>query len=145
MPLHIEWIESPSAQDWIDLDKLYKDAPNHWFADQAIADAKGYISHKKELGYRVAVGRFNDRLIAAAALQPHEDKQHQHNGFELEDLCVRSITQDRGVARQLIVRICQWADEFSHTLWVEDISCLYKVLEDYQFAYNNGRWRRITK
>ncbi len=145
MPLHIEWIESPSAQDWVDLDKLYKDAPHHWFADQTVAGAQGYMGHKKELGYKVAVGRFNDRLITAAALQPHKGVAMQHNGFELEDLCVRSITQDRGVARQLIVRICQWADEHSHGLWVEDLSCLYKVLEDYQFAYADGRWQRIPK
>ena len=135
MPVHMEWIESPSEQDWVDLNKLYKEAPAHWFATQG--DAKTYIDEKTSASYQLLAGRFNDRLIAAAALKPSEE-----GSFEVEDLCVRQVTQERGVAKQLLVRICQWADQSQKVLKVLDKANEYGGLAQFGFMRQNEYWVR---
>ena len=135
MPVHMEWIESPSEQDWVDLNKLYKEAPAHWFATQG--DASTYIDAKTSASYQLLAGRFNDRLISAAALKPSGQ-----SSFEIEDLCVRQVTQERGVAKQLLVRICQWADESQNVLKVRDEANDYATLAQFGFMRQNEYWVR---
>lgn len=140
MPVHMEWIESPSEQDWVDLNKLYKEAPAHWFDQPGSAttgDAKTYIDAKTRASYQLLAGRFNDRLISAAALKPSGK-----NSFEIEDLCVRQVTQERGVAKQLLVRICQWADESQNVLKVRDEADEYGILAQFGFMRQNEYWLR---
>ena len=138
MPVHMEWIESPSEQDWVDLNKLYKEAPAHWFATQG--DARAYIDAKTSASYQLLAGRFNDRLISAAALKPCGQ-----NSFEIEDLCVRQVTQERGVAKQLLVRICQWADESQNELKVRDETNDYGTLAQFAFMRQNEYWVRSAQ
>ena len=135
MPVHMEWIESPTEQDWIDLEKLYKEAPSHWFEGEA--NPQGYGQIKRDAGYMWVAGRFNDRLIAAATLKVDAD-----GNTLIDDLCVRKVTQDRGVAKQLIVRICQWADDQGQILKVLDPKGVYQPLAELGFVHHTEYWIR---
>ncbi len=139
MPLHIEWIESPTEQDWIDLNKLYKDAPANWFEEKSEVTAQAYITQKKKQGFQIAAGRFNDRLIASAALKRMDNKAIT---YEIDDLLVRGITRERGVAKQMLVRICQWSDGQKCSLWVKDKEASLKVLLEFGFSHDQGSWYR---
>lgn len=139
MPVHLEWIESASEQDWIDLNKLYKDAPVQWCEDQGASRAQSYVAQKQQQGYKIAAGRFNDRLIVAAALKVNTQKV---NAYFLDDMCVRALTRERGVAKQLMVRLCQWSDEQRCSLWVEDSDAKLKVLLEFGFVHDQGKWFR---
>ncbi|MEY8205391.1 MAG: acetyl-CoA sensor PanZ family protein [Bermanella sp.] len=139
MPVHLEWIESPSEQDWIDLNKLYKDAPAHWCLGDAENPGQDYLAQKQQQGCKLVAGRFNDRLIAAAALRVNTDKV---NAYYIEDLCVRALTRERGVAKQLLVRICQWSDQQKCSLWVKDESAQLRALMALGFVHDGGQWYR---
>lgn len=140
LPVYLEWVEQPSEQDWVDLEKLYKEAPDQWFADFGVADAQGYVAKHQDGESVLAAGRFNDRLITAASLQKHE------RGYLIQHLCVRSVTRERGVAHQLMVRLAQWADEKGLGLVVEanspDLSTLLTKLEEYGFSLQDQLWIR---
>mgnify|MGYP000559475909 CR=1 FL=1 len=138
MPVHIEWIESPSEQDWSDLEKLYKDAPSDWFDGTCEPTAQDYIAVKKQQDFKVVAGRFNDRLIVAATLKA----QQGQNSYLLEELCVRSATRKRGVARQMLVRLCQWSSENKCILLVNDETAQFKTLLEYGFVHAQGIWKR---
>ena len=139
LPVHLEWIEAPSEQDWIDLNKLYKDAPASWCDGGSALPAQSYLTKKQLQGYKIAAGRFNDRLIVAAALKVNSEKV---NAYFIEDLCVRALTRERGVAKQLMVRICQWSDEQKCSLWVEDEAAKLRVLMEFGFVHDQGKWHR---
>jgi len=139
LPVHLEWIESPSEQDWIDLNKLYKDAPVHWVVGNGEHPAQDYLAHKQQQGFKIAAGRFNDRLIVTAALKVNSEKV---NAYFIEDLCVRALTRERGVAKQLMVRLCQWSDEQKSSLWVEDEGAKLRVLMEFGFVHDHGKWYR---
>ncbi len=139
MPVHLEWVESPSDQDWIDLNKLYLDAPKGWISNENAQPAQNYVLQKHQQGYKVVAGRFNDRLIATALLKVNSEKV---NAYYLEDMCVRALTRERGVAKQLLVRICQWSDEQKCSLWVADESAKLRVLMEFGFVHAQGKWCR---
>lgn len=139
MPVHLEWVESPSEQDWIDLNKLYTDAPKGWMDSGSEPLAQNYVLQKQQQGYKVVAGRFNDRLIATALLKVNIEKI---NAYYLEDMCVRALTRERGVARQLLVRICQWSDEQKCSLWVIDENASLRVLIEFGFVHGSGKWCR---
>ncbi len=139
MPVQIEWIESPTEQDWIDLNKLYKDAPKMWFEEKTEVTAQDYIRQKQAQGFKIVAGRFNDRLIATAAVKLMDNKAKT---YEIDDLLVRGITRERGVARQMLVRICQWGDEQKCSLWVKDHAAKLRVLLEYGFVHEQGKWYR---
>jgi len=93
MPVYVEYVRQPSAQDRSDLAKIYADAPTWLLAPHASAEA--LIEAGMAAGTLIA-GRFNDRLLGAALLQPGAD------GWCLSHLCVRQITRQRGVGRRLL-------------------------------------------
>jgi len=93
MPVHVETLTSASAQDRLDLAKIYADAPD-WLLPPH-ADAEQLIAAGLETGTLIA-GRFNDRLLGAALLERNDDC------WRLSHLCVRRITRGRGVARRLL-------------------------------------------
>ncbi len=139
MPVHLEWIEAPSEQDWIDLNKLYKEAPTGWCDADSEHPAQSYLAQKQQQGYKIAAGRFNDRLIVAAAIKVNSEKV---NAYFIEDLCVRALTRERGVAKQLLVRLCQWSDEQKCSLWVQDADAKLRVLMEFGFVHAEGKWHR---
>ena len=84
MPVYVEFVRQPSAQDRSDLAKVYADAPAWLLAPHADADtliAAGIASG------RLIAGRFNDRLLGAALLQRGDDH------WRLSHLCVRKVTR----------------------------------------------------
>lgn len=93
MPIVVETVNPPSAQDRIDLAKIYADAPDWLLAPYPSAQA--LIDAGLEHGSLIA-GRFNDRLLGAALLRRGTDR------WQLSHLCVRAITRQRGVARRLL-------------------------------------------
>ncbi|WPC05498.1 acetyl-CoA sensor PanZ family protein [Pseudomonas benzenivorans] len=93
MPVIAETLSTPSAQDRLDLAKIYADAPPWLLAPYGDADA--LIQTGLAAGTLLA-GRFNDRLLGAALLQRHADH------WRLSHLCVRAITRRRGVGQRLL-------------------------------------------
>ncbi|MBS7662385.1 acetyl-CoA sensor PanZ family protein [Pseudomonas lalucatii] len=93
MPVTVDSLSTPSAQDRLDLAKIYADAPPWLLAPYG--DAQALIQAGLAAGTLLA-GRFNDRLLGAALLERHADH------WRLSHLCVRTITRRRGVARRLL-------------------------------------------
>ncbi|MCQ4348301.1 PanM family protein [Pseudomonas stutzeri] len=100
MPVIVEAVTQPSAQDRTDLEKIYADAPAWLLAPYP--DAAALIDAGLAEG-RLLAGRFNDRLLGAALLG--EDA----TGCVLSHLCVRKITRGRGVAARLVAAARQRA------------------------------------
>lgn len=107
MPVFVEIVTRPSAQDHIDLTKVYADAPDWLLAPYASADAliAGGIGEG-----RLIAGRFNDRLLGAALLSRDADC------WRLSHLCVRKVTRKRGVARRLLDEALRMAREAGQPL-----------------------------
>lgn len=101
MPVIVEAVTQPSAQDRLDLEKIYADAPAWLLTPHA--DAQALIDAGLASG-RLIAGRFNDRLLGAAWLEPGSD------GWRLSHLCVRKITRGRGVAARLVAAARQQAE-----------------------------------
>lgn len=93
MPVVVESINHPPAQDGSDLAKIYADAPDWLLPPYATAAA--LIETGSRCGNLIA-GHFNDRLLDAALLEKRDDC------WRLSHLCVRQITRTRGVGRRLL-------------------------------------------
>lgn len=113
MPVHLEHISQPTQQDWIDLGKIYSDAPQEW-----LADANNIQTSLQELldqGTWLIAGRFNARLLGAMKAEK------EGNTVTLSHFCVRKITINRGVAHQMLHHMSNWADENGYTLLAKDV------------------------
>ena len=102
MPVLVETVSRPSAQDHTDLGKVYADAPDWLLAPYASVDA--LLADGIGSGQLIA-GRFNDRLLGAALLQRGDD------AWRLSHLCVRKLTRKRGVGRRLLEETQRQASE----------------------------------
>ncbi|MGH8433550.1 MAG: acetyl-CoA sensor PanZ family protein [Pseudomonas sp.] len=100
MPVFVEVVSAPSAQDKNDLAKIYADAPA-WLLPP-YPDVESLLDSAIEQGTLIA-GRFNDRLLGAALLERGESH------WRLSHLCVRQLTRQRGVARRLLDETQRWA------------------------------------
>ncbi|WP_281647701.1 acetyl-CoA sensor PanZ family protein [Parendozoicomonas sp. Alg238-R29] len=111
MPVIVEHIHNPTADDQNDLTKTYNDAPD-WLktAEQAGQWMTDILSSSETALY---AGRFNDRLIAAAVVQKSESNWH------LVWLNVRSVTRDRCVGRRIISELQRMANEHDCSLSAE--------------------------
>lgn len=101
MPVKLERPEQLSPQDIIDLNKLQADLgqaeKDDWQAELTAALSSGAV---------LINGRFNDRVVVRAWLQPNVE-----NTYQIDDLAVRKVTRNRGVARQLLIVLCRYADQ----------------------------------
>lgn len=113
MPVHLEHISQPTEQDWIDLGKIYTDAPQEWLSDSS--DIKSSLQALLDNEYWFIAGRFNSRLLGA--MQAKKDG----NNITLNHFCVRNVTINRGVAHQMLHHINKWADANGHTLIAKDV------------------------
>lgn len=93
MPVIVEAVTQPSAQDRSDLEKIYADAPAWLLAPYP--DAAALIDAGLAES-RLLAGRFNDRLLGAAWVERKAD------GWQLSRLCVRKLTRGRGVGQRLL-------------------------------------------
>ena len=113
MPVHLEHISQPTEQDWIDLGKIYADAPQEWLSDSN--DIQGSLQALLNNDYWLIAGRFNSRLLGAMQAQKND-----HN-ITLSHFCVRNVTINRGVAHQMLHHINKWADANGQTLIAKDV------------------------
>jgi GNAT superfamily N-acetyltransferase len=131
LPVHLKWLDFPSEQDCVDLEKLYADAPVDWLQGSNKANAADWALAKVATGEQMALGYFNDRIVCGAWLMRKSESATGTYDYEIKQLCVRAITRDRGVAKQLLVRLCQWATESKLVLYIEDelgeLSGLYEL------------------
>lgn len=88
MPVTLEIINRPDANDLADLEKIYADYPL-----PPVNSLSDWLDAQRDAGQTLIAGRFNDRLLAALWLD--------HNG-RITHLCVRAATRRRGTARQLL-------------------------------------------
>jgi GNAT superfamily N-acetyltransferase len=109
MPVIVEAVSAPSAQDRSDLAKIYADAPT-WLL-VPYADGAALIDAGIARGELLA-GRFNDRLLGAALLERGPQR------WRLSHLCVRSITRGRGVGRRLLDEAKRLAAEAGRPLYL---------------------------
>lgn len=138
LPVHLEWLGPLSNQDVIDLDKLYGDAPESW----GVAGTSGadWALARVACGDEVALGRFNDRILCAALLKQSEEAGVAYD-YEISQLCVRKITRDRGVAKQLLVRIVQWAKAQHKSLYISGDNSRLNGLYELGFTQYMQGWR----
>ena len=113
MPVHLEHISQPTEQDWIDLGKIYSDAPQEWLSDASNIQAS--LQQLLDQGTWLIAGRFNARLLGALKAVK------EGNTIYLSHFCVRKITINRGVAHQMLHHMSTWADENGYTLIAQDV------------------------
>ena len=138
MPVHLEHITQPTQQDWIDLGKIYTDAPQEWLTDAN--DIQASLQELLDQGEWLIAGRFNARLLGA--LKAKKDG----NTIHLRHLCVRNITIKRGVAHQMLHHISKWADENGYILIAQSVpDSLTAPLTTRGFTHNNANFIRNPK
>lgn len=108
MPVFLEAVTAPSAQDRIDLLKVLADWPETLPALHGpdTDDAAFLDTLLANPGYRLLGGRFNGRLIALIWLEATADHSRT-----LRALCVRKLTRSRGVGERLLTLLGQQLDE----------------------------------
>ena len=141
MPIYLQWLDTPSEQDCVDLEKLYADAPADWLSDSNQSCATDWASTRVACGDSLALGRFNDRIVCAAWVVKAADLELRQHSYEIKQLCVRSITRERGVAKQLLVRLCQWAGETQSSLYIADEAGKLSNLYELGFVQYLQGWR----
>ncbi|OUS40916.1 hypothetical protein A9R00_03590 [Oleispira antarctica] len=135
MPVHLEHISQPTEQDWIDLGKIYADAPQEWLADAS--DIKASLEKLLANDIWFIAGRFNARLLGAMQAEKEGDN------ITLSNFCVRKITVNRGVAHQMLHHMANWADENGYTLIAKGVpEELTKALISRDFIANTDNYIR---
>lgn len=138
MPVHLEHISQPTEQDWIDLGKIYTDAPQEWLSDAN--DIKASLEKLLTNGIWLIAGRFNARLLGAMQAEKNG------NNITLSHFCVRKITINRGVAHQMLHHMSKWADESGYTLIVKGLPPeLANSLKSRDFIENDHYFVRNPK
>lgn len=136
MPVHLEHISQPTEQDWIDLGKIYADAPQEWLSDAS--DIKASLQPLLDKQDWFIAGRFNSRLLGAMKASKED------NNVILQHLCVRNITTNRGVAHQIMHHLNRWADENGYTLIAKDLPVeLENSLKNRGFTEKDGDFVRV--
>ncbi len=138
MPVHLEHITQPTEQDWIDLGKIYTDAPQEWLTDAQ--DIKGSLETLLANDIWFIAGRFNARLLGAM------QAQKKGNNILLSHFCVRKITANRGVAHQMLHHMSKWADQNGYTLIAKNLpSELANALKNRDFIEKDADFIRNPK
>ncbi len=145
LPIHLQWLEKPSEQDNLDLDKLYADAPSDWFPQDPHIKGSAWALQQVNQGANIALGRFNDRIVSAARLVAQSDSAAPAYTYQIEQVCVRNVTRKRGVAKQLLVRLCQWANETQVALYIKDDKGQLSGLYELGFVQYLQGWRFLPR
>jgi len=147
LPIYLDWLEQPKEQDLVDLDKLFDDAPDDWLTDEGQHVNAHWALQQIASNKKLALGRFNDRVVSAVWLVKQSEDASQPYQYEIDKLCVRKITRQRGVAKQLLVRLCQWANQQGCDLYVADADNRLAGLYELGFVQHAQGWRysaRVT-
>lgn len=138
MPVHLEHISQPTEQDWIDLGKIYSDAPQEWLEDAS--NIKSSLQKLLDQGIWFIAGRFNSRLLGAMKAEK------EGRNIYLSHFCVRKVTINRGVAHQMLHHMGSWADENGYTLIAKGLpAILANSLENRDFIKKNDDFVRNPK
>ena len=140
MPVHLEHISQPTPQDWIDLGKIYSDAPQEWLTDAN--NIQGSLQELLDQGSWswLIAGRFNARLLGAMKAVKDGDT------VTLRHFCVRKVTINRGVAHQMLHHMSRWADDNRYTLLAKNVpSELASALINRGFIEKDGDFMRNPK
>jgi GNAT superfamily N-acetyltransferase len=141
LPVYLQWLDEPNEQDQTDLDKLYADAPANWFEQNQPANGADWAQQKAKQGERIALGYFNDHIVCAACLVEQSGISDQAYMYTVQQLCVRDVTRRRGVAKQLLVRLCQWANKSQSSLYIKDEESQLSGLYELGFVQYLQGWR----
>ncbi len=122
MPVTLEALNNPSEQDLIDLQKVYKDYPLDvdWPTLQELVN--------KDDNCTLYAIRFNDRLLGAMTITDAGDN------LKLEHLCVRELTRQRHVGRDLLRLYKDELTNNSNTKPVVFSSCIQHIAIDTLFT-----------
>lgn len=134
MPVQLEMIQQPNAEDLQDLVKIYKD-----YLDETDENIESWVEQQLDNKQRLFAGRFNSRLLGAIWATEKSTKN-----WHLEQLCVRSITRRRGVARQLMQLLAQQAQKQGITLTIDEHLLpeeLTPLLKELGFKPENDTWQ----
>jgi len=101
MPIICQLVQTPSAQDRIDIHKIFRDYPE----PVNPTDVDAWL----DAGELYAAS-FNDRLLGACRLTSQADR------WQVDYLCVRALTRRRGVAYKLVLDLKQLANDSNRTL-----------------------------
>lgn len=127
MPVILEIINRPDANDLADLEKIYADYPL-----PPVKSLSDWIDTQREGGHTLIAGRFNGHLLAAVYI----DK----NG-RITHLCVRASTRRRGTARQLLQLLQSTAAQLQFDqLEVRDAETLAPLWQQLGFMRNTNGW-----
>jgi len=102
MPIISQLVQNPSAQDRIDIHKIFRDYPepvNPTDVDTWLDAGELYAAS------------FNDRLLGACRLVSQADR------WQVDYLCVRTVTRRRGVAYKLVLDLKQLASDSNRALF----------------------------
>lgn len=143
LPVYLQWLDEPNDQDCTDLDKLYADAPTDWFESAQPLKGSDWALERVKQGERLALGYFNDHIVCAASLIEQSDSPQHAYMYEIDQLCVRKVTRKRGVAKQLLVRLCQWAKENQSALYIKDEQERLSGLYELGFVQFRQGWRYL--
>ena len=122
MPVILEQISDPSAEDRNDLIKLYQDYPNHLLSHDP-DELYQWLNEQLNGDQQLFTGRFNGRIIAAIWATPTNTTI-----WQLNRLCVRAITRRRSAARQLLTLLIKQSQQQYISLFMID-DPLLKPLE----------------
>lgn len=98
MPVILEIINRPDANDLADLEKIYADYPL-----PPVKSLSDWIDTQRENRQTLIAGRFNGHLLASLYVDTEGQITH---------LCVRASTRRRGTARQLLQLLQTSARQF---------------------------------
>ncbi len=126
MPVTLEIINRPDANDLADLEKIYAD-----YALPPVKSLSDWMDTQREAGQMLVAGRFNDRLLAALWIDDNGRITH---------LCTRAATRRRGTARQLLQLLQTQAAQLQRPqLEVRD-EALAALWQELGFKRNESAW-----
>ena len=127
MPVILEIINRPDANDLADLEKIYADYPL-----PPVQSLPAWIDAQRENGQTLIAGRFNGHLLAALFVNT--------NGV-LTHLSVRASTRRRGTARQLLQLLQSTAAQLKlEQLAVHDVEALAPLWQQLGFTRSTNGW-----
>ncbi len=132
MPVILERLtQQVTAADLIDLNKVLTETGPLWRQDLSVTptDAAALVQHIPE-GFELWGARFNDHIIGLlltkrTLIEISQSECTLANQIQIESkaslserddvsllgVCVRPLTQKRSVASQMLIRVCQMADQ----------------------------------
>lgn len=129
MPVRLEHIHTPAADDWVDIGKIHQDT-----AHDGLVTPPNELKCLLNSGSWIIAARFNDRIVGLMLAKEDEV------GIHLSQAAVRHITQRRGVMHQLLHLLQCWAQAEGKRLVTDAIGdWIHQSLKKRHFCLYNGK------